>query len=124
MSKVRSEFEPLQKSDIIVPEFSEKDILLISFACVEKILEKNNANQSIPKGDIPPKIIKKFAKCLSVPLATNVNSYIKEGFGTYIFREETVTPVPKVQPPKSIEDLRDISGLLTFDIVAEKIIGE
>ena len=33
-------------------------------------------------------------------------------------------PVPKVYPPKNIEDLRDISGLLTFDKVAQKIIGE
>ena len=65
MSKVRNEFEPLQKSDIIVPEFREKDIRLLSVACVEKTLEEINANKSTPKGDIPPKIkeVWKIFKC-------------------------------------------------------------
>ena len=67
---------------------------------------------------------KKFGKYLSVPHTTIVNSSMKEGIWPDIIKEETVTPVPKVYPPKSIEDLRDISGLLTFHKVTEKIIGE
>ena len=35
-----------------------------------------------------------------------------------------VTPVPKIFPPESQEDLRNISGLLTFNKVAEKMIAE
>ena len=35
-----------------------------------------------------------------------------------------MTPVPKVFPPKSSDELRNISGLLTFNKVAEKMISE
>ena len=35
-----------------------------------------------------------------------------------------VTPIPKVTPPKSIEDLRNISGLLNLDKIAEKLIAK
>ena len=37
---------------------------------------------------------------------------------------EIVTPVPKVFPPKSIYEFRNISGLLNLDKVAEKIIAK
>ena len=35
-----------------------------------------------------------------------------------------VTPVPKIFPPKSPNDLRNISGLLTFNKIAEQLIAE
>ena len=35
-----------------------------------------------------------------------------------------VTPVPKCFPPKSPEELRNISGLLTFDKVSEQLVAE
>ena len=34
-----------------------------------------------------------------------------------------VTPVPKEYPPKSIDQLRNISGLLNLDKVAEKLVS-
>ena len=37
---------------------------------------------------------------------------------------EIQTPVPKSFPPKSVNELRNISGLLNFDKVAQSIIGE
>ena len=124
MSKVRNEYEPLQTNDIKVPFFGENKIPMISVTSVEKVLETLNINKSTPKGDIPTKIIKQFSKYLSAPLALIVNSSIREGTWPDIFKEEIVTPVPKVYPPKSIEDLREISGLLTFDKVAKKVVGK
>ena len=41
-----------------------------------------------------------------------------------LYKLESVTPVPKVFPPKTVEDLRNISGLKTFDKIAEKLIAE
>ena len=37
---------------------------------------------------------------------------------------EICTPVPKVHPPESVDQLRNISGLLTFDKVFEKLIAQ
>ena len=91
---------------------------------MENLLKQLKTNKSTPKDDIPPRIIKDFASHISIPLSKLINSSITEGIWPDIFKEETVTPVPKVFPQKTIEDLRDISGLLTFNKVAEKSIAE
>ena len=41
-----------------------------------------------------------------------------------LYKKESVTPVPKTYPTKSPEDLRNISGLLTFNKVSEQMISE
>ena len=123
MSKVRNEYEPLNSDSIIIPEFTEKDIPVVSVLTVESMLQCLKTNKSITRNDIPPKILKRFAPFISVPLTNLINSAIKEGIWPDIFKEEIVTPVPKKFPTKTVEDLRDISGLLTMDKVAEKIIG-
>ena len=41
-----------------------------------------------------------------------------------LYKSEIITPVPKIFPPSSPDDLRNISGLLTFNKIAEKIISE
>ena len=49
---------------------------------------------------------------------------MKLGQWSKLYKSESVTPVPKVFPPKSPDELRNISGLLTFNKVAEKMIAE
>ena len=124
MSSVRNEFEPLNKTDIKVPIFTKENIPVISVTNVEKRLSEIQTNKSTPKGDIPPKLIKRFSKYLSEPLTDLINSILREGAWPIVFKEEVVTPVPKVFPQKVIEDLRDITGLCTFNKIAEKVIGE
>ena len=40
-----------------------------------------------------------------------------------LYKAESVTAVPKVFPPKGVDDLRNISGLSTFNKIAEKMIA-
>ena len=49
---------------------------------------------------------------------------IQLGEWSKLYKCENVTPVPKVYPPKSPEELRNISGLLTFNKIAEQMIAE
>ena len=81
-------------------------------------------NRAVPPGDIPPNLIKLFAKELATPLCHIINSSIRDGVWGKIYKSESVTPIPKVYPPQTIDDLRNISGLLTFDKIAEKMIAE
>ena len=111
MSAVRNEYKPLKTKDIKVPAFSEEDIPVISVSYVEKLLSELNTNKSTPKDDIPVRIIKKSSNSLSAPLTKLINSAIKEGSWPKVFKEEIITPVPKVFPQKDIDDLRDITGL-------------
>ena len=123
-SKVSQEYDPLKKEDIIVPEFDVKTVPSFSPLDVQKNLEKIKTNKSVPPGDIPPKLTKLFAAQLSVPLCDIMNSSIRLGQWSKLYKRESVTPVPKTYPPKSPEELRNISGLLTFNKVSEKMIAE
>ena len=46
------------------------------------------------------------------------------GARSRLYKVESVTPVLKVFPPQTLEDLRNISGLLIFEKIAEKMIAE
>ena len=65
-----------------------------------------------------------FSKQLSVPLCDILNTSIVQGKWSKLWKCEMVTPIPKVYPPKTPEDLRNISCLLTFNKVCEKMISE
>ena len=123
-SKVSQEYEPLQDDDIDVPHFEENEIPQFSPKDVKKHLEAVKCNKSVPPGDIPPLLVKTFADQLSTPLCHIINSKIRLGKWSKLYKSESVTPVPKVFPPLSVNDLRNISGLLTFDKIAEKMIAE
>jgi len=51
-----------------------------------------------------------------------VNSSIRKGIWPNTCKIEMVTPVPKENPPKSIDQLRNISGLKTLNKIFEKLI--
>ena len=91
---------------------------------VENIFLEINTRKSITKDDIPAAIFKHFAHFVAKPATTLINKCIKEGIWPDIFKYEVVTPIPKVFPPKRIEDVRNITGLLTLNKVAEKCVAQ
>ena len=121
-SAVSQEYDKLSDSDVKVPFFSENEIPVVSVEDVRIALAEMDTNKSNVKDDVPSKILKHFAKQLAYPVADVINSSIQQGCWPDIFKLEIVTPVPKVFPPKTVEDLRNISGLLNFDKIAEKLI--
>ena len=62
--------------------------------------------KSTAPGDIPARLIKRAAKSLAPPLANVINTGIRLGQWPDIYKAETITPVPKVKPPKLFEQLR------------------
>ena len=121
---ISQEYDKLEDSDIDVPEFSTDDVPIVTVDAVEEALAQMDTNKSNVEGDVPAKILKYFAKQLAVPVADVINSSIKQGCWPDIFKLEMVTPVPKVNPPKNDDDLRNISGLLNLDKISEKIISK
>lgn len=78
-AKISQEYEPLKSEDISVPEFEKSSIPKFSPTQVQKNLEKLKTNKSVPPGDIPTKLVKKFAAHLSHPLCDKINSSVKLG---------------------------------------------
>ena len=70
----------------------------------EKLL-KTKTNKSVPPGDIPPIVVKMFADELSVPLTNIINTSVMMGIWPEMWKVESVTPVPKIFPPKLIKKL-------------------
>ena len=111
-ASVSQEFEKLTDEDITVPEFNENDIPIVTSEEVTETLSQIDANKSSVKGDIPAKLLKHFAYQVAIPFTDIINSSIKESCWPDIFKLEVVTPIPKVPKPKTIDELRNISGLL------------
>ena len=82
----------------------------------------NDTSKSTRKSDIPAKIIKCFSSKLNKPLTNIINCCLQQGIWPELFKSEIVTPVPKVPSPKTIDDLRNISGLMNLNKVMEKLI--
>ena len=123
-ARVSQEYEPLRDEDMKIPEFDPKSVPKFSPKDVQKHMEKIKTGKSTAPGDSPPQLIKMFSKQLSVPLCDILNSSIVQGKWSKLWKCEMVTPIPKVYPPKTPEDLRNISCLLTFNKVCEKMISE
>ena len=123
-ASISQEYNELETKDIKFPPFNKEDIPYISVKTVEKCLNGIQTNKATNKNDIPSIIFKKFSKFICEPTANLINACIQQGQWPDIFKCEVVTPVPKVFPPTQINDLRNISGLLTLNKIAEKCIAE
>jgi hypothetical protein len=75
-------------------------------------------------GDFPARQIKQFATYLAEPLTNIYNTGIWRGEYPRIYKYEISTPVPKAYPTESLFQLRNISGLLNFDKIYEKLISQ
>ena len=123
-SSIPNEYEPLKKDDIKIPSFTPGQVLQVHPSQVWLHLSKIKTNKATVKGDLPAKLIKEYAAYLADPFTDIVNSSLKRGEYPQIYKYEISTPVPKVFPPEKVEQMRNISGLLNFDKVMEKMISE
>ena len=121
---IQNEFDPLKSEKIAVPEFADHEIPQFHPAQVWFVLSRLNVNKSTVPGDIPARILKHIAAFICEPLTHIFNSCIKRGEYPQIFKSEICTPVPKVFPTENISQLRNISGLLNFDKIFEKLLSQ
>ena len=123
-SSIPNEYEALKNDDIEVPPFTKDQILQFRPSQVWLQLSKVKTNKSTVSGDLPAKLIKEFAAYLAEPFTDIINTSLKRGEYPQIYKYEISTPVPKVFPPQKVDQMRNISGLFTFDKVMEKMISE
>ena len=123
-SSIQNEYEQISKDDIFVPDFKESEILQFHPAQVWLALSRIATNRSTVPGDFPAGLIKQFAAYLAEPLTHIFNASIKRGEYPNIYKFEVCTPVPKVNSPENVTQLRNISGLLNFDKIFEKLLSQ
>ena len=77
-----------------------------------QVLRKLNSlknTRSTMEVDIENKLRKEVSVELVTPLTNIINSCFKEQKWPQLYKHEQVTPVPKVQVPEILKDLRKIS---------------
>ena len=89
-----------------------------------KVINKMNRNSATCPGDLPMKIIYMFSDDLVLPLSHIINCCFQAGQYPVLWKNEFVTPVPKVYPPEKMEHLRKISGLLNFSKITDSLLTE
>ena len=104
--RISNRYQPLKNEDIEMPGIRESTTPYFTPNKVFHYLKKIKTKTSTVIDDIPAIIIQEFAKELSVPFANIINCMIVRGEYPGIWKEEQVTPVPKVYPPEHISDLR------------------
>ena len=92
---------------------------------VDKRLSSIKIHKAPGPDGIPNWLLRDFSSLLCQPLAAIFNSSIREGFVPPIWKSAEVVPVPKTNPPASIQnDLRPISLLPTVAKVLEGIVRD
>ena len=123
-SSIQNEYEPIKNEDVCVPPFSNEDVPQFQPSQVWLLLTQLKTNKATVPGDFPAKLIKQFAAYLAEPLTDIINAGIRRGEYPQVYKFEVCTPVPKSYPPQNTAQVRNISGLLTFDKIMEKLISE
>ena len=122
-ASVSQEYERLETEDIKIPYFTNDEIPQFEEKDILEVLASLDASKSNVVGDIPAKVLKSCSAELTIPVTDLINTSIRQGKWPDIFKVEIVTPVPKEFPPKDIDQLRNVSGLLNLDKVAEKLVS-
>ena len=88
-------------------------------------LERINIRKAPGPDSLPNWFLRDFAFALCDPLAWIFNSSIREGLVPKIWKKANVVAIPKIKPPKSVEqDLRPISLTSTISKVFESLVGK
>ena len=123
-AKISNLYQPLKDEDIDIPCFEDsKPHPLFQPHEIHKKIQKMKKKASNVPGDVPWKIIREFSVELAEPLSNIFNSATLAGIWPDHWKHEYVTPVPKVYPPRTTDDLRKISGTKNFSKIYEALLS-
>ena len=77
--------------------------------------------KSLGPGDLPKRILKEFALELATPFCDLINCAIRTGVFPDAFKKAEIIAIPKVNPPRSLSDLRPISKTAICGKMIEKV---
>ena len=128
-SSISQEYEPIQTASLppniqqylansdqdLVPRLTHTDVY-------NRIRKAKKPASQVP-GDLPSKLVKFCARTLAPPVTTIFNSITHMGQFPSQWKIEHQLAIPKVTPPQSEEELRNISKTPFFSKVYESFIG-
>ena len=123
LKHVSDDLQPVFEDDTALSH-QVPDEYIISPETVLAKLNRINVHKAPGPDGIPNWVLRDFAPLLYEPLCAVFNASVREGKVPSLWKHANVLPIPKVNPPKSIEsDLRPISLTATVSKVLEAIVG-
>ena len=127
---ISQEYTPLNTANLApnIQQFlsnQDQDLVpLLSTHRVLKRIKKARKPHSIVPGDLPPRLVKSFADILAGPVTLIYNQISITAEYPEQWKVEHQIPIPKVTPPTSEDELRNIYKTPFFSKVYESFIGE
>ena len=100
-------YPPLDKNIKLRPTANET-VHYVSELWTYKMLKKYS-KKSLGHNDFPKKILQEFAPELAAPFSNIINCALQTGIFPDEYKKAEIIPIPKVNPPRSLSDLRPIS---------------
>ena len=100
---------PKFNCDRVIPEAAEEvNVTPITEIETYKLLKKIS-KKSLGHGDFPKKILQEFSVELAFPFSDITNCSLESGIFPDAYKISEIIPIPKVNPPRAMKDLRPIS---------------
>ena len=129
-SSISQEFSPLQVTNLPpnVQNFlnnQDQDLvpILSTYDVFKRMVKAKKPNSLVP-GDLQPKLVKSFADILAGPVTKIFNQISLTSEYPKQWKVEHQIPIPKVTPPTSEDELRNISKTPFFSKVYESFLAE
>ena len=115
-------FSPKLKDAYNAPDISKVPVLT-DYDVYHKIKRAKKPNSSVTS-DLPRKLVKEFSRELAYPISVIFNSILRSLEYPRQWVVEHQTPIPKVYPPQSENDLRNIAKTSFFSKVFESYLSD
>ena len=116
---ITDQFERLNPSLATQPQRAPLSVREVT----DRIVAAKKPN-SIVKGDLPPKVVRRHAQAVAIPAQRIFNSVFKFGTWPTKWKEETVVVIPKTSNPSSLAECRNISCTPFLSEVLESVLLE
>ena len=120
---VSNNYQPINLKDLPSYLPAEFPPQVDEYSVFKKLCHLKNTRSTL-EIDLPNKVRKEFSAELAKPVTDIINSSLKQQTYPSMWKEEIVTPVPKVNHPKGICDLRKIASTSDFSKVFEAFLKD
>lgn len=118
-ASICKKYPPLEKGMSVPNDPYDMEMNMISELDTYKLIHKFS-KKALGPGDFPRKILQEFAIELATPFSDITNCSLKTGIFPDRYKKAVIVPIPKINPPRSLSDLRPISKTSIGGKIIEK----
>ena len=122
-SSVSKEYSPVDATQLPCYLPALPPPVVEEYDVYQRLVRMKKTRSTLPI-DIPDKVRKECSVLLAAPVTAIINNSLSQSVYPAIWKQEWVTPVPKITHPQSLEDLRKISSTSDYSKLYEGYLKE